>query len=248
MNSSIAGKVIVVTGASSGMGEAAARYLSEQGAHLVIGARRANRIEKLATDLIAKGANVIPVAIDVTRQADVQNLVDTAVKSFGRIDVLINNAGVMPLSPLENLQIEEWNYMIDVNVRGVLYGIAAALPYMKEQKFGHIITTASVAAHKVFPTAAVYSATKFAVHALMEGLRLETKPYNIRTTSVSPGAVVTELHQNISNEDIRAANQKYAKNFGISAESFARVVAFAIAQPFDVDVNEIIFRPTSQEL
>lgn len=248
MNSEIAGKVIVITGASSGMGEAAARYLSEQGANLVLGARRLDRIDKLVGEFVASGSNAVAVATDVTKREDVQRLIDTAVTTYGRIDVLINNAGVMPLSSLENLKVDEWNLMIDVNVRGVLHGIAAALPYMKEQKFGHIITTASVAAHKVFPTAAVYCATKTAVHALMEGFRQETKPYNIRTTLVSPGAVVTELHQHISDTDIRLANQDYAKQFGISADSFARVVAFAITQPSDVDVNEIIFRPTSQEL
>lgn len=244
----IADKVIVITGASSGMGEAAARYLSEQGAKLVLGARRLDRIQALADELDVSGVNVVTVATDVTKQADVQHLVDTCVNKFGRIDVLINNAGVMPLSALESLQVDEWNHMIDVNIRGVLHGIAAALPYMRNQKSGHIITTASVAAHKVFPTAAVYCATKFAVHALMEGLRQETKPYNIRTTVVSPGAVVTELHQHITDVDIRTANQDYAKKYGISPTSFAKVVAFAIAQHSDVDVNEILFRPTSQEL
>lgn len=173
---------------------------------------------------------------------------DRAVKTFGRIDVLVNNAGVMPLSPVERAKVDEWNQMIDVNLRGVLHGIAAALPYMKEQKSGHIITTASVAAYKLFPGAAVYCATKFAVRALSEGLRQEVKPYNIRTTLISPGAVKTELLDHISEKDVQSANADYVGKVGIPADSFARMVAFAISQPEDVDVNEIVFRPTAQEL
>ncbi len=245
---SIAGKVVVITGGSSGMGEATARHLAAQGADIVVGARRADRIEALASSISAAGSKAIAVVTDVTKRDDVQKLVDTAVHTFGRIDVLINNAGVMPLSPLEQRKLDEWDQMIDVNLRGVLHGIAAALPYMKEQKSGHIINTASVAGHKVFTASAVYSATKFAVRALSEGLRQEVKPYNIRTTIISPGAVLTELLDHISDKEVQAANRDYVGQVGIPADSYARLVAFVMSQPEDVDVNEIIFRPTAQAL
>ena len=244
----IAGKTVVITGGSSGMGAAAARHLAGQGANVVVAARRVEKLDALVTEIVEAGGRALAVAADVTHRVDIQNLVDAAVKTFGRIDVLVNNAGVMPLSPLERLKFEEWEQMIDVNFRGVLYGIAAALPYMKAQKSGHIINTGSVAAYKLFPAAAVYCATKFAVRALSEGLRLEVKPYNIRTTIISPGAVTTELLDHISEEDVRSANQAYVGKVGIPAESYARMLAFAIGQPDDVDVNEVVFRPTAQEL
>jgi len=248
MNANISGKTIVITGGSSGMGAAAARHLAREGANVVVAARRVERLDALVAEIAQAGGQAVAVAADVAQREDLQKLVDVAVKQYGRIDVLINNAGLMPLSPLERLKLDEWDRMIDVNLRGVLHGIAAALPYMKQQRSGQIINTASVAGHKVFPTAAVYCATKFAVRALSEGLRQEVKPYNIRTTVVSPGAVSTELLDHISDDDVRAANQDYVGKVGISAESFARVVAFAIGQPEDVDVNEIVFRPTAQEL
>jgi NADP-dependent 3-hydroxy acid dehydrogenase YdfG len=175
-------------------------------------------------------------------------LVDTAVQTYGRIDVMINNAGLMPQSPLERLKIDEWNRMIDVNIKGVLLGIAAALPYMKEQKAGHIINVSSVAGHKVGPGFAVYSATKYAVRALSEGLRQEVKPYNIRTTVVSPGAVATELLNSITEPDVAETVRKRTEDIALPAESFARVIAFAISQPDEMDVNEILFRPTRQVL
>lgn len=248
MDQHIRGKTIVITGGSSGMGAAAARHLASLGANVVVAGRRLDRLEALVAEINAAGGRALPVAVDVTRRHDVQKLVDTAVKKFGRIDVLVNNAGVMPLSPLERLKVDEWEQMIDVNLKGVLYGIAAALPYMKEQKSGQIITTGSVAAYKLFPAAAVYCATKFAVRALSEGLRQEVKPYNIRTTIISPGAVSTELLDHISEEDVRSANQAYVGKVGIPADSYARMVAFAISQPEDVDINELVFRPTAQEL
>ena len=185
----IKGKVVVITGASSGLGEATARLLSAEGASVVLGARRVNRIQSLADELNAKGGKALALATDVTNHEQVKNLVDAAVQKFGRIDVIINNAGIMPHSPLERLKIDDWNRTIDVNIKGVLYGIAAALPYMKQQKAGHIINVSSVAGHKVTPNGAVYCATKHAVRALSEGLRVEVKPYNIRTTIISPGAV-----------------------------------------------------------
>ncbi|SDX86805.1 SDR family oxidoreductase [Roseicitreum antarcticum] len=248
MTDNITGKVIVITGASSGMGEAAARHLAAKGASIVLGARRAERLEALAADIIKAGGKAIAVVTDVTKPADQQRLVDTAVKTYGRIDVLINNAGVMPLSPLDRLRVDEWDQMIDVNLKGVLYGIAAALPYMKDQKSGHIINLSSVAGHKVFAGSAVYSATKYGVRVISEGLRQEVKPYNIRTTIISPGAVKTELLDHITEKDLQKANQDYVGQVGIPAATFARLVDFAISQPEDVDINEILFRPTAQEL
>lgn len=248
MTDNIKNKVIVITGASSGMGEAAARHLAHKGAKLVLAARRSDRIDVLAKEINAQGGTAIAVATDVTREDDVKKLVDTAVNQLGRIDVLINNAGVMPLSPLDQVKVNEWNQMIDVNLRGVLHGIAAALPYMKAQKSGHIINTASVAGHLVFPASAVYSATKYAVRALTEGLRKETCAYNVRATIISPGAVSTELLEHISDKDVQTANQEYVGKVGVPPETFARMVAFAIGEPDDVGVNEIIFRPTAQDL
>jgi NADP-dependent 3-hydroxy acid dehydrogenase YdfG len=248
MESNIKGKVVVITGASSGMGEAAAKHLAALGATVVLGARRADRIEKLAKKIKENGGQALAIAMDVTQRDQVKRLIDSAVEQFGRVDVILNNAGVMPLSPMDRLNVEEWDMMIDVNIKGVLNGIAAVLPYMKEQKSGQIINTSSVAGHKVFNGSAVYSATKYAVRALTEGLRMEVKPYNIRTTIVCPGAVKTELLEHITEADIQQANKDYVGAVGISPDSFARVVAFAISQPEDLDINEVIFRPTLQEL
>jgi len=246
MSNGIEGKVVVITGASSGLGEATARLLSAQGACVALGARRLDRIQRLASELSANGAKVIAAATDVTQSDEVKKLVDAAVKAFGRIDVMINNAGLMPNSPLERLKIDDWNRMIDVNIKGVLYGIAAALPHMKRQKTGHIINVSSVAGHKVRPGNAVYAATKHAVRVLSEGLRMEVKPYNIRTTVISPGAVATELPNSVTEPDVAESVHKIYE-VAIPAESFARAVAFALSQPDDVDVNEILFRPTRQE-
>jgi NADP-dependent 3-hydroxy acid dehydrogenase YdfG len=248
MENGIKGKVVIITGASSGMGEAAAKHLSGLGATVVLGARRGGRIEKLANEIHANGGNALAVTVDVTQREQVKGLVEKAVGQFGRVDVILNNAGIMPLSTMDSLHVDEWDKMIDVNIKGVLNGIAAVLPYMKEQKSGQIINTSSVAGHKVFNGSAVYSATKYAVRALTEGLRMEVKAYNIRTTIVCPGAVKTELLEHITDADVRQANEDYVGSVGISPDSFARVVAFAISQPEDVDINEIIFRPTSQEL
>jgi NADP-dependent 3-hydroxy acid dehydrogenase YdfG len=248
MSNNIQGKVVVITGASSGLGEATARHLSAQGASVVLGARRVERLQSLADELTASGGKAFAVATDVTHCDQVKRLVDAAVQKYGRIDVMINNAGLMPHSPLERLKIDDWNRTIDVNIKGVLYGIAAALPYMKQQKAGHIINVSSVAGHKVTPNGAVYCATKHAVRALSEGLRVEVKPYNIRTTIISPGAVATELPNSITEADVAENIQKFYKAFAIPADSFARAVAFAMNQPDDVDVNEILFRPTRQEL
>ena len=187
------------------------------------------------------------VQTDVTHSDQVQNLVDAAIATYGRIDVMINNAGLMPHSPLERLKIADWDEMIDVNIKGVLYGIAAALPSMQRQKQGHIINVSSVAGHKVRPGSAVYAATKHAVLALSEGLRQEVKPYNIRTTVISPGAVATELPNSITEADVAESVRKIYE-VAIPAEAFARAVAYSMSQPDDIDVNEILFRPTRQEV
>jgi NADP-dependent 3-hydroxy acid dehydrogenase YdfG len=244
----ITGKVVVITGASSGLGEATARHLAERGATVVLGARRVERIEALADEIEMAGGKALALATDVTDAAQVQALVDAAVERFGRIDVMLNNAGLMPHSPLERRKIDDWDRMIDVNIKGVLYGIAAALPYMQEQKGGQIINVSSVAGHKVGPAGAVYSATKHAVRVISEGLRQEVKPWNIRTTIISPGAVATELPQSITEPDIAQGIGQFYEAYAIPADSFARAVAFAMSQPEDVDINEILFRPTRQEL
>ncbi|AIR65507.1 SDR family oxidoreductase [Cedecea neteri] len=246
MTQGIENKVVVIAGASSGLGEALARRLVKDGAKLVLGARRLERLKKLAQDL-----NLPPeaaVQTDVTQPEQVQALVDKAVALYGRVDVMVNNAGLMPHSLLERKKFDDWNTMIDVNLKGVLYGIAAALPYMQQQKSGHIINTSSVAGHKVRPGSAVYAATKTAVRVISEGLRQEVKPYNIRTTIISPGAVESELVASITEAEVAANIQQFYDEIAISAESFANVVAFAISQPEDVDINEILFRPTRQEL
>lgn len=247
MSNDIAGKVVVITGASSGLGEATARLLASLGASVVLGARRVDRIQSLAAELTATGGNALALATDVTRCDQVKGLVDTAVQTYGRIDVMLNNAGLMPHSPLERLRIADWERMIDVNLKGVLYGIAAALPHMQRQKAGHIVNVSSVAGHKVRPGSAVYAATKHAVRALSEGLRQEVKPYNIRTTVISPGAVATELVDSVTEPDI-AESVRRIYEIAVPADAFARMVAFAISQPDEVDVNEILFRPTRQEL
>lgn len=246
MSERIENKVVVITGASSGLGEATARHLAARGARVVLGARRSDRIASLAEELNAAGHKALAIATDVSDAAQVKSLVDGAVQQFGRVDVMLNNAGLMPLSPLERLKIDEWNQMIDVNLKGVLYGIAAALPYMKEQKSGHIINVSSVYGHVVDPGATVYCATKFAVRALSEGLRKEVKPYNIRTTVISPGAVSTELTQHISEADIRQGIQDFVSKIAVGPDTFARAVAYAINEPDDVDINEILFRPVNQ--
>jgi NADP-dependent 3-hydroxy acid dehydrogenase YdfG len=244
MTRGIKGKVVVITGASRGLGEATARRLAQDGAKLVLGARRLDRLQALAAEL-SLGKDV-SLQTDVTQYDQVKRLVEHAVQSHGRIDVIINNAGLMPHSPLERGKVQDWDRMIDVNLKGVLYGIAAALPYMKAQESGHIINVSSVAGHKIRPGGAVYAATKHAVRALSEGLRQEVKPYNIRTTIISPGAVATELPDSITEPDI-AENFRKVYEIAIPAASFASMVAFAMSQPEDVDVNEILFRPTKQE-
>jgi NADP-dependent 3-hydroxy acid dehydrogenase YdfG len=247
-NGNISGKVVVITGASSGLGEATARHLGALGATIVLGARRLDRIEAIAQDLQSAGGRALAIATDVTDASQVKALVDAAVERFGRVDVMINNAGLMPNSPIERLKIADWDQVIDVNIKGVLYGIAAALPHMQRQRSGQIVNVSSVAGHKVRPGSAVYAATKHAVLALSEGLRQEVKPYNIRTTVISPGAIATELPQSATEADVAQGLREFYEAVAIPADSFARAVAFAISQPEDVDINEILYRPTRQEL
>ena len=241
----IENKVVVITGGSSGLGAETARHLVRAGAKVVLGARRLDRLQALAIELGLGDESFVQT--DVTDPAQVQALVARAVETYGRIDVLLNNAGVMPLSPLELLRVDEWNQTIDVNIKGVLHGIGAALPHMKAQKSGQIINVSSVAGHIVSAGGVVYSASKFAVRAISEGLRKEVKPYNIRSTILSPGAVDTELPASTKAEGMAQAMQTFYEHNAIPASSFARCVLFAISQPEDVDINEILFRPTRQE-
>lgn len=241
--SHINGKVIVITGASSGIGEATARLLAGQGARVVLGARRLERLEALAADINAAGGSALARALDVTRRDDMQAFIDSAEQHFGRVDVIINNAGVMPLSRLDALKVDEWDRMIDVNVRGVLHGIAAGLPLMQRQRSGQFINIASIGAYAVSPTAAVYCATKYAVRAISEGLRQEVGG-DIRVTLISPGVTESELAESISDGDARAAMREFRKG-AIPAEAIARAIAYAVDQTADVDVSELIVRPTA---
>lgn len=244
--SGIADKVVVITGASSGLGEATARRLAEGGAKLMLGARRESRLKEFVSSIEADGGQAAYRVTDVTDRGQVEALAQAAKDTFGRIDVLLNNAGLMPLAPLDVLKVDEWEQMVDVNLKGVLYGIAAVLPTMREQHSGHIINLSSVAGHKVMPGGAVYCATKFAVKALSEGLRLESNG-EIRSTNISPGAVATELTDHISHEEAaESANKLYED--AIDADAIAKAIVYAIEQPGDVDINELIIRPTQQEL
>lgn len=242
----IANKVAVITGASSGLGAETARHLVEAGAKVALGARRLDRLEALAREL---GSDNAPSSRwTLSEREQVQAFVDHAVATFGRIDVMINNAGVMPLAPLELLAFDDWNQCIDVNVKGVLWGIGAALPHFKAQKSGQFINVSSVAGHRVGPGGAIYSATKYAVRVISEALRQEVKPYNIRTTVLSPGAVDTELPGSVKAQEVAEGVAQFYAATAIPASSFARCVLFAMSQPEDVDINEILFRPTRQEL
>ena len=235
-------KVILITGASSGIGEATARHLAARGHKVVMGARRTDRLEKLAAEIRANGGTVEYTELDVTDLASVQAFAALALEKFGRMDVIINNAGVMPLSPLAELKVDEWNRMIDVNIRGVLHGIAAVLPHMTVRKSGHVINVSSIGGFQVWPTCAVYSGTKFAVRAISEGLRLETK--DIRVTTIYPGVVESELADTISDPATRAAMQDFRK-VALTPDAIARAATYAIEQPDDVDVNELVVRPTA---
>lgn len=242
--SSLTNKVILVTGASSGIGEATARHLAARGARVVLGARRTERLEKLAAEIRAAGGSAEHRKLDVTDLADVQAFAEFALKTYGRIDVIINNAGLMPLSPLAELKVDEWNRMIDVNVRGVLHGIAAVLPHMTARKSGHIVNVSSIAGHRVWPTCAVYSGTKFAVRAISEGLRQETK--DLRVTIISPGVVESELAHTITSKPTADFIEEF-RQVALTPDAIARAIAYAVEQPADVDVSEIIVRPVASD-
>ncbi|CAM4043029.1 SDR family oxidoreductase [Saccharibacillus endophyticus] len=237
----VEGKVVLITGASSGIGEAAARLLAKQGAEVMLGARRFERLESLTDEIRSAGGTAEYRKLDVTDPEDMEAFVNEAVEKFGRVDVIVNNAGVMPLSNLEERKIDEWNRMIDVNIRGVLHGIAAGLPVMQTQGGGQFVNVASIGAYEVTPTASVYCATKYAVRAISEGLRMETGR-SIRVTLVSPGVTESELADSISDEHARAAMREY-RRVALPAEAIAEAVAYAIAQPEGVDVNELTVRP-----
>ncbi len=246
MSNNIGGKVVVITGASSGLGAATARLLAARGASVVLGARRIEMMNALADEIRAAGGKVEVVATDVTKAEQVKNLVDTAVNTFGRLDVLVNNAGLMAIAPMNECKVDEWDRMIDINIKGVLYGIAAALPVFQQQESGHFINIASVAGIKVFsPGGTVYSGTKYAVRAISEGLRHEVGRA-IRTTTIEPGAVESELKLGSSHEE----SSKFVKDFytlAIPADTVARAIAYAIDEPANVDINEIVLRPTAQD-
>ena len=243
--SGIKNKVVVITGASSGIGEATAQLLAERGAKVVLGARRLDRLEALAARIAEAGGHAAYARTDVRRRDDLATLVNLACERYGQLDVLINNAGVGPISPLDDLRVEEWEEMIDINIKGVLYGIAAALPIFRKQGFGHFVNIASTAGHRIVPNMAVYCGTKFAVRAISEGLRQEAGD-KLRVTIISPGFTRTDFVEAVTNPVVKAQLVESRDKFAIPPEAIARAIAFAIEQPDDVDVNEMIVRPTAQ--
>ncbi|MER5184040.1 SDR family oxidoreductase [Streptomyces sp. NPDC002896] len=243
--SGIDGKVVAITGASGGIGEATALLLAERGARLVLGARRSERLEELVARIEKAGGEAVQIRTDVTRRDDLHALVALGGERFGRLDVLVSNAGLGTISPLDDLRVDEWDQMVDVNVKGVLHGIGAALPVFRAQGTGHFITIASTAAFRVAPAMAVYAGTKFAVRAICEGLRQEAGG-SLRVTTVSPGVTATDFAEASANSRIRAEITKMRDDIAIPPEAIARAIAFAIEQPDTVDVNEIVVRPTAQ--
>jgi NADP-dependent 3-hydroxy acid dehydrogenase YdfG len=244
--SSIKGKVVAITGASSGIGEATARLLGADGAAVVLGARRTERLDEIARDIRERGGRALTCATDVTRREDLDRLVALAVEEFGKLDVLVSNAGISKIGPMADLDSDGWSAMIDVNLRGVLHGIAAALPVFQRQGHGHLVTTVSTAGLKIMPTMAVYGATKNAVRTLLEGLRQESTDGVLRTTSVSPGFVRTELDTSIDDIGVREQIRRNMDEFGLPPEAVARAIVFAIEQPHEVEIGDITIRPTVQ--
>jgi NADP-dependent 3-hydroxy acid dehydrogenase YdfG len=244
--SGIAGKVVAITGASSGIGEATARLLAGRGALVALGARRTERLDVIAGELRDQGAAVITCRVDVTHRADVEAFVARTVEGFGRIDVLVGNAGIARIGPMADLDVDGWTAMIDVNLRGVLNGIAAAMPAFRRQGRGHFVTTVSTAGLKITPTMAVYGGVKNAVRTVLEGLRQESTDGVIRTTAVSPGYVRTELADSIDDPAVRELTRRSMAEFAIAPEAVARTIAFAVEQPDDVEIGEIVVRPTRQ--
>jgi NADP-dependent 3-hydroxy acid dehydrogenase YdfG len=243
--SGLEGKVVAITGASSGIGEATALLLAERGAKVVLGARGSDRLEALADRIEASGGEAAYARTDVKRREDLSNLVGLAIERYGKLDVLVNNAGVAPISLLDELRVEDWEEMIDVNLKGVLYGIAAALPVFRRQGFGHFVNVISTAGIQIIPTMAVYAGTKNAVRAITEGLRQEAGD-KLRVTSVSPGFVNTNLADSMTNPEVKSQIMDQMDMMAIPPVAVARAIAFAIEQPADIDVNEIVIRPTAQ--
>jgi NADP-dependent 3-hydroxy acid dehydrogenase YdfG len=241
----IENKVVVITGASSGIGEATALLLAERGAKVVLGARGSDRLQALAARIAGAGGEAAYASTDVRRRDDLSNLVTLACERYGKLDVLVNNAGIMPVSPLDDLRVEDWEEMIDINIKGVMYGIAAALPVFRKQGFGHFVNTASTAGHKTVPNQSVYSGTKFAVRAISEGLRQEAGD-KLRVTIISPGFVRTNFADSVTNPEVKAKLAESRDKFAMPPDAIARAIAFAIEQPANIDVNEIVIRPTAQ--
>lgn len=244
--SPITGKVVAITGASSGIGEATARLLGERGAKVVLGARRVAQLDEISAELRDRGGQAIVCATDVTRRDDLERLVGTAVAEFGRLDVLVSNAGISKIGPMADLDVEGWSAMIDVNLKGVLHGIAAALPVFRRQGNGHFVTTVSTAGLNIVHNMAVYAATKNAVRTVLEGLRQESTDGVVRTTAVSPGFVNTELDSSIDNATVREEIRRNMDAFGMPPEAVAEAIAFAVDQPSGVEIGEITVRPTVQ--
>jgi NADP-dependent 3-hydroxy acid dehydrogenase YdfG len=244
--SDIEGKVVAITGASSGIGAATARLLAEHGASVVLGARRVERLDDIAREIHDRGGSAVTCRTDVARLEDLERLVGMATDDFGRLDVLVSNAGISKIGPMSDLDVGGWSEMIDVNLRGVLHGIAAALPVFRRQGRGHFVTTVSTAGLKIVPTMAVYAATKNAVRTVMEALRQESTDGAVRTTSISPGFVDTELDSSIDDAAMRERIRRNMSDFGLPPAAVARAVAFAIEQPDDVEIGEIVIRPTVQ--
>ena len=241
-------KVVIITGASSGIGYATALSLAKERAKLVVGARRTDRLESLVKAIEENNGEILAQKLDVTKKSDCDDLVNSAIKKWGKVDVLVNNAGLMPLSFVKNLKVDEWDQMIDVNIKGVLYCTAAVLPHMRETKSGHIINISSVAGRIVFPAGSVYCATKHAVTAFSEGLRQELSPRNnIRVTTIEPGVVATELTNTITDESLEKFVESSKKMEALKAEDIASAIIFAINAPNHVSVNEILVRPTTQD-
>lgn len=242
----IKSKVVIITGASSGIGESTAKRLAAEGANVVLAARREDKLKLLTDEIRGAGGEAVYLKADVTSREDMNSLAQLAMDTYGQIDVLVNNAGIMPNSRLNELKVDEWDRMIDVNVKGVLHAIAAVLPFMKIQKSGHVINVSSISGHIIVPTTAVYSATKFAVRAISEGLRQEESPeFGIRSTNISPGVVETELLNSVTSPEVIGMSE-WIRSLSISPERVAAAIAYAINEPDDTSINEIIIRPTIQ--
>ncbi len=243
--SNIKGKVIAITGAGAGIGEATARLLAERGAKVVLGGLRLEPLQAVAARIEDAGGTAACARVDVRRRDDLAMLVKLALDRFGRLDVLVSNAGIGPISPLDDLRVEDWEQMIDVNIKGVLYGIAAALPVFRKQESGHFVNVASTAGMQIYKNMSVYAGTKVAVRAISEGMRVEAGD-KLRVTIISPGFVRTTFTEKAANPEVRAQLVASRDRFAISPDAIAGAIAFAIEQPADVDVNEIVVRPTAQ--